>query len=206
MTTSPRFWNWMAKRYARQPVANEAAYRQKLETTRSYLRPDMNVLEFGCGTGSTALLHASHVARMDAIDYSAKMIDIAQKKAADQKIDNVSFKVATVEDWQAADHSYDAILGHSILHLLEDKETVLRKIHRLLKPGGAFVSSTACLTGMSGIGNRLIAAGSALGILPVVRAFSEADLVASLQGAGFAIDHKWRPAADSAVFIVAKPA
>jgi cyclopropane fatty-acyl-phospholipid synthase-like methyltransferase len=61
MTTSPRFWNWMAKRYARQPVANEAAYRQKLETARSYLRPDMNVLEFGCGTGSTALLHAPHV-------------------------------------------------------------------------------------------------------------------------------------------------
>lgn len=45
----------MAKRYARQPIADEAAYRRKLEVTRTYFRPDMHVLEFGCGTGSTAL-------------------------------------------------------------------------------------------------------------------------------------------------------
>lgn len=206
MTTSPRFWNWMARRYARQPIADEAAYRRKLETTRSYLRPTMDVLEFGCGTGSTALYHAPHVARMDAIDYSAKMIEIARDKAKAQHIENVTFTVATIEDWQAEDHSYDAILGLSILHLLEDKEAVLRKVCRLLKSGGVFVSSTACLTGMSGIAKKLIPVGSALGILPLVRAFGETDLVASLQHAGFAIEHKWRPAADRAVFIVARAA
>src|SRR5215217_1657238 len=56
-----RFWDNLAERYARQPIADEAAYQTKLDITRSYLHPDMAVLEFGCGTGSTALQHAPHV-------------------------------------------------------------------------------------------------------------------------------------------------
>lgn len=206
MTTSPRFWNWMAGRYSRQPIADQAAYLQKLAKTRSYLGPAMEVLEFGCGTGSTALVHAPHVSRIDAIDYSARMIDIARTKAKAQNIDNVTFTVATIEDWPAEDHSYDAILGLSILHLLEDKEAVLRKVHRLLRRGGVFVSSTICLTGTKRIERWLLSVGHALGVLPLLRAFGEADLVASLEGAGFAIEHQWRAPGGSAVFIIARAA
>jgi cyclopropane fatty-acyl-phospholipid synthase-like methyltransferase len=53
MVRPSKFWDRMAERYAKRPVANEDAYRKKLEVTRSYLEPDMQVLEFGCGTGST---------------------------------------------------------------------------------------------------------------------------------------------------------
>ena len=49
MTHSARFWDRIAARYARKPVADEAAYQKKLAVTREYLRPDMEVLEFGCG-------------------------------------------------------------------------------------------------------------------------------------------------------------
>jgi len=38
-------------------------------------------LEFGCGTGSTALLHASFVKHMTATDISDEMIEIAKQKA-----------------------------------------------------------------------------------------------------------------------------
>jgi cyclopropane fatty-acyl-phospholipid synthase-like methyltransferase len=37
---------------------------------------DMEVLEFGCGTGSTAIVHAPHVKELRAIDISEKMIGI----------------------------------------------------------------------------------------------------------------------------------
>ena len=50
MSESSRFWDWIAKRYAKTPVADEAAYQTKLQVTRDYLRPDMEVLEFGCGS------------------------------------------------------------------------------------------------------------------------------------------------------------
>lgn len=55
------FWDRIADRCARKPVADEAAYQRKLEVTRGYLRPDMEVFEFGCGTGTTALHHAPFV-------------------------------------------------------------------------------------------------------------------------------------------------
>jgi cyclopropane fatty-acyl-phospholipid synthase-like methyltransferase len=61
MATSPLLWNWVAKGYAKSPVADEAAYQKKLAATREHFRPDMDVMEFGCGTGTTAVSHAPHV-------------------------------------------------------------------------------------------------------------------------------------------------
>ena len=58
---SAKFWDRIAARYSKKPVADEAAYQKKLQITRKYLRPDSRVLEFGCGTGSTAIAHAAHV-------------------------------------------------------------------------------------------------------------------------------------------------
>lgn len=55
------FWDRTADKYAATPIADEASYQVKLAETRRRMRSDMNVLEFGCGTGSTALLHAPHV-------------------------------------------------------------------------------------------------------------------------------------------------
>ena len=203
MTPTPKFWNWIAKRYARQPIADEASYRLKLDVTQDYLRPDMEVLEFGCGTGSTALIHAPHVRQIQGIDFSEKMIEIARDKAQTQDVDNVSFDIATIEDWPDS-LRYDAILGLSILHLLEDRDAVLRKVRGLLKPGGLFVSSTVCVGDTKGIVKWLLPIGSALRLLPLVRVFTEGDLLRALRRAGFEVEHNWRPAPDKAVFIVAK--
>lgn len=74
MPTSPRFWNLIAGRYARTPVADEAAYEHKLAATRRLLSPEMDVLEFGCGTGTTALHHAPLVRLYTGIDFSPKMM------------------------------------------------------------------------------------------------------------------------------------
>ena len=74
MDQSARFWDKIAERYSKRPIADEAAYQKKLQVTREYLRPDMEVLEFGCGTGSTAITHAPCVKHIHAIDISPKMI------------------------------------------------------------------------------------------------------------------------------------
>jgi len=204
MPTSPRFWNLIAGRYARTPVADEAAYQHKLAATKRLLSPEMDVLEFGCGTGSTALHHAPFVRRYTGIDFSPKMIAIARDKAKAAGQSNLSFEVARIEDWTAPDQSYDVILGMSILHLLEDKEAVLAKVHRLLKPGGLFVSSTVCATDMPRIATWILPVGSALGLLPLVQRFSDSDLVASHIEAGFVIKDRWRPGPGKAVYLVAQ--
>ena len=67
MDRSAKFWDRIAKRYAKRPVADDAAYQKKLEITQSYFQPHMEVLEIGCGTGSTAITHAPNVKRIAAI-------------------------------------------------------------------------------------------------------------------------------------------
>ncbi|MCP4319127.1 MAG: methyltransferase domain-containing protein [Hyphomicrobiales bacterium] len=99
MTQPSRFWDKIAERYSRKPVADEDAYQRKLQVTREYLRPDMEVLEFGCGTGSTAIAHAPYVKHIEAIDISSKMIEIAHGKADAGKVENVTFEQATIEDF-----------------------------------------------------------------------------------------------------------
>jgi cyclopropane fatty-acyl-phospholipid synthase-like methyltransferase len=41
----------------------------------------MELLEFGCGTGGTAIIHAPHVKHIRAIDISPRMIEIAKSRA-----------------------------------------------------------------------------------------------------------------------------
>jgi len=206
MGSSSRFWDRIANRYSRQPIADEAAYQKKLEITRSYFRSDMEVLEFGCGTGSTAISHSPSVRHIRAIDISSKMIEIAEEKAANAKIENITFEQSTIEMINVPDQSFDVVLGLSILHLLEDKEDAISKVHRMLKPGGVFVTSTSCIGDSMKFFKVIAPVGKFLGLMPLVRVFTTEELAASLTDAGFEIDHQWQPGKGKAVFIVAKKA
>jgi ubiquinone/menaquinone biosynthesis C-methylase UbiE len=206
MDRSVRFWDKIAERYSKQPIADEAAYQKKLEITREYLRPGMEVLEIGCGTGSTAILHAPYVKHIQAIDISSKMVEIAQRKADTKNVKNVTFKCSTIDECSVSDGTVDAVLGLSILHLLEDKEEVIGRVHKMLKPGGIFVTSTACLGDMMMLFRIIAPIGRFLGLFPLVRVFTIKELEDSLTDAGFDIDHQWQPGRNKAVFIVAKKA
>jgi len=203
MSRSTKFWDRMAKGYARRPVADEASYRKKLEITRGYVKPDMAVLEFGCGTGSTAIAHAAYVNHIQAIDLSANMLEIARSKAADAGVSNVTFQQASIDAFEAPDDSFDAILGLSILHLLTDRNAAIAKVYRMLKPRGIFVSSTVCL-GDSMKWLKPIAPTICRLFGLVIRVLTSADLLRSLTEAGFTIEQEWQPGPKKAVFIVAK--
>jgi ubiquinone/menaquinone biosynthesis C-methylase UbiE len=198
------FWDRIATRYSKKPVPDEAVYQRKLEVTRGYLRPDMEVLEFGCGTGSTALAHAPFVGHILATDISEKMLEIARGKAADAAVDNVTFRQATLDEVDAPDGSFDAVLGLSILHLLEDKEAAIARVRQLLKPGGVFVTSTVCAGDTMRWIKLILPVGRRLGLMPYVAVFTADELVASLTESGFEIDHRWQPGRGKALFLVAR--
>lgn len=204
MSQPSKFWDRIADRYSRKPVADEDAYQKKLRVTREYLRPDMEVLEFGCGTGSTAIAHAPFVKHIRAIDISSRMIEIAQGKADAANIENVTFERATVDEFSAPDQTFDAVLGLSILHLLENKEAVISKVQKMLKPGGIFVSSTACLGDTMKFFKVIGPIGKFFGLIPLVKVFTTKELQDSLTDAGFEIDYQWQPGKGKSLFIVAK--
>lgn len=200
---SPRLWNFFARRYARQPVPDAAAYEKKLAQTRALLQPDWTVLEFGCGTGSTALVHAPHVARIDAIDFSPEMIAIGREKAAAAGVENIRFAVSTIEDWPVPEAGYDLVLGLNILHLLRDRRAVLARVARLVRPGGRFISSTACLGDM-GLGLRAVAAVlRGLRVVPIGTLSAE-TLLEEIAAAGFEVEDHWSPGPGKGMFVVAK--
>jgi ubiquinone/menaquinone biosynthesis C-methylase UbiE len=205
---SAKFWDKLAERYAQRPVADEAAYQKKLAVTRDYLRPDMQVLELGCGTGSTAISHAPHVKHIHAIDISAKMLSIARNKADVNQVNNVTFTQSTIADFGAFEQTFDAVLGLSILHLLDNKEEVVEKVYGMLKPGGIFASSTACLgDSMLRFLKCILPIGKFLGLMPMVKVFTAHELEHTLVNAGFQIEYRWNPPGSKSLFVVAaKPA
>lgn len=210
MNKNAKFWSRIADKYAATPVPNEEIYQKKLAITRKCLHPNMEVLEFGCGTGSTALAHAKAVHHITAIDIADKMLEIAKHKAKEQDVENIDFKQASIEELDIKEHSLDAVLGLSILHLLEDKDLVIAQVFKMLKPGGVFVTSTTCIADIFKFYKLLEwfgPLGRFFGLLPLVNVFTSKELKASLITAGFSLEYEYQPEGkgkSQAVFIIAK--
>lgn len=203
MKDSKAFWDRSASKYARSPVQDQETYQKKLAITQEYFQPEWSVLEFGCGTGSTALAHAPYVKQLLATDISDQMLEIAKRKAQAAGIENICFQQGTLDSLELKPESFDAVLGLNILHLLENVDMAISRVHEVLKPGGLFVSSTALLTEMSVVWRWLIPVMQLLGLAPYVNYFNQQTLLSLLTYAGFSIDHQWQPKQGS-IFIIAR--
>ncbi|MDF0597142.1 class I SAM-dependent methyltransferase [Psychromarinibacter halotolerans] len=203
-----RFWDRAATKYAKSKIADEAGYTRSLERTAGLLRPDMQVLELGCGTGSTALRLAGGVEGYTGTDISPGMIEIANAKAAEAPDAGLNFRAATAEDMAREPMRWDAVLGFNYLHLVEDLPATLRHIADLLVPGGLFVSKTTCLSDMSPLIQYLaLPLMRLVGMAPTVIVFSADDLQQAIRDASFEIEAVERHASkgrDARPYIVAR--
>jgi len=102
---------------------------------------------------------------------------------------------------------YDMVMAHSLLHLLADKEAALKAMFDTLTPGGYLVTSTSCVADFLSVFKYIAPIGYALRLLPLVKVFSQSDLLASIRNAGFEVEYTWQPDAKASVFVMArKPA
>lgn len=208
MQSSKRFWDGVAEKYSRAPIRNMEGYERTLERTASYLTATDQVLELGCGTGTTALKLAPEVAGIVASDISPEMLAVAARKAAEADLRNVSFVEAE------ADHPpkgpFDAALAFNLLHLVEDLDETLRQVHTSLKPGGLFISKTICkprrgISLIFGLMRLAVPVMQMFGRAPFVRFMSGAELEAAMIRAGFEIVERASfPEKDLRRFIVAR--
>lgn len=203
LQTDGKFWDKIADRYSKRPIADPESYARKLKITAGFLRSEMRILEFGCGSGGTALRHAAHVKEVHAIDVSSRMIEIAEQKRLVAGIENVRFTVGELHTF-TPDQQYDGVLAMSLLHLVDDKDLALAKIRGLLRPGDVFVSSTMCIGDDLKLFKYVAPVGKMLGFFPTVRVFTTAELRSATIAAGFDIFHCWKPRRGKATFIVAK--
>ncbi|MDO6687219.1 MULTISPECIES: class I SAM-dependent methyltransferase [unclassified Agarivorans] len=203
MAANVKFWDKHAKGYAKRVIADNQAYQYKLEQSRQYFSKQATAIEVGCGTGSTALLHAPHLKHLLATDLSSGMLDIAEQKRQQQNIGNVDFKQATIEGLDV-NEPVDVVLALNLIHLLEDKDTAIGKIMTWLKPGGVLITSTPCLGDRMKFFKVIGPIGKALGLMPLVKVFTEQELLNSFNQQGFSIEQQWRPNKAISSFVVAR--
>jgi ubiquinone/menaquinone biosynthesis C-methylase UbiE len=181
-----RFWNRMARGYAKSAIADVAGYERTLERTRAHLKATDAVLEFVCGTGTTAIRLAPHVARYVATDIAEGMIAVGREKAAEAGV-AVTFEVTTVAGMAGDGSAYDVALGFNILHLIDDRRAALANIARLLKPGGLLITKTVCLKAMNPLLRVAVPLMRAVGQAPFVAILGPDDVARDIEAAGFTI-------------------
>jgi len=111
------------------------------ETLDAILKPELEVLEIGAGTGRFTLLVAPRVRRVTAVDLSANMLQQLTEKMEKQKLKNID---RVHGDFMQIDFSkrFDLIVGFSAIEYIKDKDALFGKIAALLKPGGQLVLTT----------------------------------------------------------------
>ncbi|MEM7711938.1 MAG: class I SAM-dependent methyltransferase [Pseudomonadota bacterium] len=147
MSKSETFWDRSASTYNKTEERFEVIHSRSRENAKRHLRETDLVLDYGCGTGTTACEISGSVRNVRAIDTSTAMIDIAKGKAAAGGVVNVDFGRADIFDDGFETGSFDVVLAFNMLHTVPDPKSVVQRTIELLKPGGLFISLTPCLRG-----------------------------------------------------------
>lgn len=210
MNKSKDFWDNASKNYDKTEERFEYIHNKSRENTKKYLQSSDIVLDYGCGTGTTSCELANHVKEIRAIDISSKMIEIAKRKAIDNKILNVNFEQTDIFDQSYKKESFDVILAFNMLHTVPEPSKVLQRIHELLKPKGSFISVTPCLRDkmsfLVSIQIHLVRLLCTIGIIPIpIRRLKSVELDDLMVNSNFqVIDAEKIYKGASSYFIVAK--
>jgi ubiquinone/menaquinone biosynthesis C-methylase UbiE len=97
-----------------------------------------NALHIACGNGNPTKLIRKRFAidRVSAFDRDPSVIDAARRKYPNEPI---SFSVQDVRSMDFPDDTFDAVFDLADLHNFADWKTAVRKIYRVLKPGGFLI-------------------------------------------------------------------
>jgi 2-polyprenyl-3-methyl-5-hydroxy-6-metoxy-1,4-benzoquinol methylase len=101
------------------------------------MRPLLDFLDAGCGTGRFLVPFAEQGHRMTAIDFHHDSLRIAVENANKAGVEVASHagdlqKVIQQFD----DHSFDAVMSIEVLYTSKNREGVMAELQRVLRPGG----------------------------------------------------------------------
>ncbi|HUJ67774.1 MAG TPA: class I SAM-dependent methyltransferase, partial [Acidimicrobiales bacterium] len=95
------------------------------------------LLDAGCGTGEHTILAARHGASALGIDVSARAIEIARRKAAEQAAD-ASFEVVDALSLGSLGEVFDTVVDSGLFHVFDDagRARYVTALAAILRPGG----------------------------------------------------------------------
>lgn len=98
------------------------------------------ILDLGSGDGAfgTALLEGG-AGSYTGVDGSSQMVEAARVSLAGNPEATILHE--TLETYAFPEASFDLVTSRFVLHYIEDIESILKRIHSTLKPGGRFIFS-----------------------------------------------------------------
>ncbi|MDD5131660.1 MAG: class I SAM-dependent methyltransferase [bacterium] len=111
------------------------------------IKPELIVLDFGCGPGSYTICLSKMVGekgRVYAVDIHPLAIKNIDHIAAREKLKNV-FTICSDCQTGLLDQSVDIVLLYDVFHILQEPNKVLDEIYRILKPDGILSFQDHCI-------------------------------------------------------------
>src|SRR5579872_2590480 len=123
----------------RLEIQGELLDKQTEPFLKKFLRPDMKVLEVGCGAGNVTLILAktlNQTGHLTAIDLTEEFATLTKNKIAQHQYNNVTVKQCALEDAHQLKMKFDLICGRAVLHHVKKPLIALKKLKKLLTPEG----------------------------------------------------------------------
>ena len=101
-----------------------------------------DIVDLGCGAGNYAVWLASRGFRVTGIDISPRAIELAETLARRKGVECRFVAADLLGNLGPLHGSFDFAYDWEVLHHVfpEDRETFARNVHRLLRPGGGYLS------------------------------------------------------------------
>lgn len=96
-------------------------------------------LDLGTGTGRILELVAPRASRAVGVDLNSEMLALARARIERASLTHAQVRRGDLFQLPYADHSFDLITVHQVLHYLEDPSGAVIEAARVLKPGGKLV-------------------------------------------------------------------
>ena len=109
------------------------------------LKPGGRVLDVGCGIGGSAFLMKQQFnLEVDAIDLSANMLELAERRLTEAGLaGQVSFANRNCLEIEAKD-TYDGIYSRDVFLHIKEKEQLFARLFRALRPSGKLLFTDYC--------------------------------------------------------------
>jgi ubiquinone/menaquinone biosynthesis C-methylase UbiE len=140
INTKKRNFNQEAANWDQVPgrvkIAQDIAQSMIQEIT---LTPDMDVLDFGCGTGLLTLALQPFVRSITGVDSSQGMLAVFKTKIKEQNLSNVKVNYLDLDKSDVLEGSYHLIVSSMTLHHVKNISPLLKQFYSILLPSGQLV-------------------------------------------------------------------